>query len=107
MFFGTRYLLTRNDHVMFVINGIDRLFYPKIASLVIDIKPSLTLLCRSLEIEQFPKGCFDGESSLFFYQIVIALMELSKAIGQIYDKLNRIEQLVKSSGQAGIRRPKM
>ncbi|RZB37775.1 MAG: hypothetical protein SRB2_00877 [Desulfobacteraceae bacterium Eth-SRB2] len=70
MFFWAKYLLAQNDHVMFVINGIDRLFYPKTAPLVIDLKQSLTLLCRSLEIEQFPKGCFDGESSLFFYQIV-------------------------------------
>jgi len=50
---------------MFMLNGIDWLFYPKIAPIFIDLEPSLALLCRSLEVKQFPKGRFDGESNLF------------------------------------------
>jgi hypothetical protein len=50
---------------MIMLYGIDGLLYPKIAPLVIDLVPSLALLRRSFEAEQFPKGGFDGNPTCF------------------------------------------
>jgi signal transduction histidine kinase len=67
---GFIYFLAQYDHIMFMINGVNRLFYPEISPLIVDHKPPLALLGCGFKVQKLPKGCLDGKSDPFLEQVI-------------------------------------
>src|SRR5210317_745248 len=81
MHLGFFYFFAQNDHIMFMIKGVNRLFYPEISPLLVDPEPSFALLGCSFKVQKLPKGCLDGKSDPFFEQVIDHLRHTKGTIG--------------------------